>query len=154
VIELYLGTLKSVATSKIDFGGNPQAPPSGRHTGSNALKQVMVLALALALSAPAVSHAAGADRTTMTPVRYDDLDLDNAADAAVLLKRIDHAASEACGASAFSLREYRQAVRNSACHEEGMSRAVATVNAPTVTAIYNSRTVLVATSKAEGPRPY
>lgn len=104
----------------------------------------MVWALAVALAAPVVSYAAGADRTTMSPVRYHDLDLNNPADAARLLKRIDIAASEACGASAFSLREHREAVRSSACHEQGMRRAVVAVNAPTLTALYNSRTVLVA----------
>lgn len=103
--------------------------------------------MALALAMPAVSFAAdAADTTTAVPVRYHGLDLNKSSDAAVLLKRIDDAATEACGAPRFSLREMRQAVRSSACHEQGMARAVAGLNAPTVTALYNNRTVVMATN--------
>jgi len=101
--------------------------------------------MALAFAAPAVSYAGtSAGDTTQVAVRYHDLDLNKSANAAILLKRVDVAAMEACGASPFSLAEYRQAVRRSACYQGATSRVVAALNAPTVTALYNNQAVRLA----------
>lgn len=43
---------------------------------------------------------------------------------------------QACGAFPSSLRDYRLAVRGSRCYTTSVSRAVAALNAPEVTAIY------------------
>jgi len=105
----------------------------------------MVCAVALAFAAPAVSYASNlANNTTQVAVRYHDLDLNKSADAAILLKRVDAAATEACGASPFSAAGYRQAVRRSACHQAATNRVVAALNAPTVTALYSTQAVRLA----------
>ena len=53
-----------------------------------------------------------------------------------MLGRIGDAALEACGASTFSLPEYRAAVRRSDCYRGGVDGAVASLNAPAVTDAY------------------
>lgn len=94
-------------------------------------------ALALALAAPAV--AAPAAPNTEIKVSYSDLDLNNARDARVMLRRLDEAAASACGASPFSLHEYKQAVRRSACYRDGLNQAVAALDAPALTSVYHAR---------------
>lgn len=103
------------------------------------MKHITVCALLLALLTPVVSYAAdSAEDVVAVNVRYGDLDLGKSADAAVMLRRIDAAASQACGASDFSLKEYRLAVGRSSCHQESMSRAVAALNARAVSALYDA----------------
>jgi UrcA family protein len=108
----------------------------------------MFCALALALAAPAASQAASADSSARVsiPVRVSGLDLTQPADAALMIRRLDAAALEACGASKFSLREYRQAVRESACYRDGMNDAVAQLGSPTVNALYRNHPVAVASN--------
>jgi UrcA family protein len=109
------------------------------------LKHLKTYILALALAIPAVGYAADpADNATSVTVRYNDLDLDKSADAAILLQRIDDAAMAACGASSASLRDYRESVRHSACHEASMSRALAALNLPAVNRLYRTQPYTVA----------
>ena len=104
------------------------------------MKTLTACALALALTTPLAAHAASAgDQAPTATVRYSDLNLTRSADAAVMLKRLDRAASSACGVSQFSLREVRVAVRQSDCYRDGMNQAVASLNSPTVTAIFKDR---------------
>lgn len=101
------------------------------------MKYLVACALSLTLLAPAVSYAAEpAQDASVVKVRYNDLDLSKSADAAVMLRRVEAAALEACGAADSSLREYRQAVRGSACYDASMSRAVSALNATAVSALY------------------
>jgi UrcA family protein len=100
------------------------------------MKTPIIIALALAAAAP-VAMPAYADRPTAVEVRYGDLDLNRSTDAAIMLGRLDKAALQACGAFPFSsLREYRLAIRGSRCYANGMRRAVAELNAPAVTSLY------------------
>ena len=103
-------------------------------------QQLWVCALALGLAIPVagLASATSEDHVSVT-VRYHDGGLDRPREAAQMLRRIDSAALEACGAAPGSLREYREAVGKSACHEDGVSRAVADLNISAVTALYNRR---------------
>lgn len=108
----------------------------------------MFCAAALALAIPAAGQAAAArdDQPVSVKVRYGDLNLTQTHDAAVMLRRLDNAALESCGASKFSLREYRAAVRDSACYHDSMNRALADLGSPTVNALYRERPVTVASN--------
>ena len=97
----------------------------------------LMCALALALAAPAASHAtAPADTTSKVDVPYRDIDLSRPRNASIMLWRLDRAAIEACGASDFSWSEYRRVVRNSDCYAASLDRAVAELNAPLVSRLY------------------
>ena len=100
------------------------------------MNKLAVCVLALAATIPAIGHAAPSDDTTSIRVSYSDLDLNRPKDAAVLLGRIQDAALESCGASAFSFRDYREAVRRSACYQSSTARAVAALDTPMVTSLY------------------
>lgn len=112
------------------------------------MKNILICAMAMAFAAPAAGFAATGsdDATTAVQVRYHDLNLSNSHDAAIMLKRLDTAALEVCGASSFSLPDYRDAVRRSSCYEKATSRAVASIAAPTVSALYQNRAVAIATT--------
>lgn len=74
------------------------------------------------------------------PVTYGDLDLASNGGASTMLDRLHHAAMEACGASDFSVKDYRWAVAHSSCVRRGVAEAVAALDAPTVTQLYNQET--------------
>lgn len=100
------------------------------------MKTPVLFALVLAAAAP-LAIPAHADGPTAVAVRFNDLNLDQPTDAAVMLGRLDRAAIQACGASPFaSLRDYRLAIRGSRCYADGMSHAISELNAPALTAIY------------------
>ena len=104
------------------------------------MRQFLICTLAFALAAPVVSQAAVfADDHSAVNVRLRDVDPNQPSGATVVLARLDTAATEACGASSFSLSEYRRVVRNSACHAASLERAVAALNAPLVTELYDRR---------------
>jgi len=104
------------------------------------MRHLLICALALGLAVPVVGQAsATSDDHTRVTVRLHDTDLERPKAAAQVLRRLDSAAMEACGASDFSLREYRLTVEGSACHEAGLGRAVAELNVPAVTALYDKR---------------
>jgi UrcA family protein len=89
---------------------------------------------------------AQSDTAGSVGVRYDDLDLNQSDGAATMLHRLSSAAMEACGASDFSLREYRLSIQDSRCYASRVGRAVAELNAPAVTALYDRDFVGAATS--------
>lgn len=96
--------------------------------------------LLMLLAAPAVAQTpiAGADRVA---IRLDHIDRHPATPAAArrTLSRIDRAVTEACGASGFSLREVKQATRDSACWRETMADAVSQVESPLLQRVYAER---------------
>ncbi|HEY2709617.1 MAG TPA: UrcA family protein [Caulobacteraceae bacterium] len=81
------------------------------------------------------------DGVTKVAVRYGDLDLNSRHGSVVMLNRLHAAALNACGANEFSFADVRRAVGRSACFEQSMTRAVADLDAPLVTQLYNDRTV-------------
>jgi UrcA family protein len=66
-------------------------------------------------------------------VSYADLNLANAADAAILMGRIQTAAREVCGLRHARLIPMEIRVRLDSCAAEATARAVADVNAPLLT---------------------
>ena len=94
-------------------------------------------------SAAAQSESAAArsvfESPTAVAVKYSDLDLSSRRDSVVMLGRLHEAALNACGASEFSVSDYRRAIERSSCFRGSMDRAVAAVGAPTVTHLYNVR---------------
>jgi UrcA family protein len=113
------------------------------------LKKTLVFAAAccvaasLAGSAFAQSEAAAArsiyHESVAVPVTYRDLDLSSQDGASTMLDRLGHAAMDACGASDFSVKDYRWAVAHSACVRNSLDQAVADLDAPTVTRLYQER---------------
>jgi UrcA family protein len=66
-------------------------------------------------------------------VSYADLNLENAADAAILMARIQAAAREVCGVRRASLIPMEIRARLDDCAADATARAVADVNAPLLT---------------------
>ncbi|MCR5878715.1 UrcA family protein [Phenylobacterium sp. J367] len=95
------------------------------------MKSLMIAALALTMAAPAVA----AERSVATA----DLTLSRPADAQRVLRRLDQAALEVCGASVNSVTETRRAARASDCYAQAMDAGVAAVNSPTVSDLYRER---------------
>lgn len=91
---------------------------------------------ALAVAAPA---AAGPTVTTSIVISPAGLDLSTANGAHLMASRLDRAAVRACGASDFSVRDYQQAVRRSACYRDATDQALAALNAPAVSAALHDR---------------
>ncbi|THD52517.1 UrcA family protein [Phenylobacterium sp.] len=105
-----------------------------------ALGCAFALAGAASARAAAVSEADAAREIESLPtqvaIKFGDLDLASQPGSEAMLQRISHAALEACGASGFSLPDYRWAVKNTTCYRGSMDRAVADLAAPTVTQLY------------------
>jgi UrcA family protein len=109
------------------------------------MKLLALGAAIVALSAPLLAQAqpAADDQRTSVAVHYGDIDVNRPDGAAALLNRIGQASLEACGASVFSFREVKEAVRDSECYRNSMQQAVLNVGAPAVTRLYNHRTAQV-----------
>ncbi|MBS0362862.1 MAG: UrcA family protein [Proteobacteria bacterium] len=111
-----------------------------------ALGCAVALTCALSAHAAVVSEADAARDVERQPVRVavriHDLDLSSPAGSAAMLRRISQAAQEACGASSFSFQDYRWATKRSGCYRQSMDRAVADLNAPTVTRLYEQNPVV------------
>jgi len=81
-------------------------------------------------------NAAQADETVVTQrVSFKDLNLDNPEGAAVLYERIRKAAYEVCGHSS----DLSQWHAEKLCFSGAVSRAVAQVNRPMLTSLYNEK---------------
>jgi UrcA family protein len=108
-----------------------------------ALGCTFALAGAVSAHAAAVSEADAAREIENQPVqvaiKFGDLDLASQQGSAAMLQRISHAALEACGASGFSVPDYKWATKNSGCYHSSMDRAVAQLAAPAVTHLYEQR---------------
>ncbi|TCS17320.1 UrcA family protein [Caulobacter sp. BK020] len=83
--------------------------------------------LALAAAPFAVAAPAGVE-TVSIPVSKARLDLDNPRDAKVLMRRIDTAAMQACGADSHSFVELKRVVAASACHRDAVAGAMSQLN--------------------------
>ena len=107
---------------------------------------------ALSARAAVVSEADAARDVERQPVqvavRTHDLDLASLDGSAAMLQRISRAAQEACGASSFSLADYRWATKRSDCYRNSMDRAVADLGAPAVTRLYAEHPALASNATA------
>lgn len=103
------------------------------------MKALLLTGLIVALAAPAAAgvHAAKSDAPTTT-VRHDDLNLNGATGAGVMLGRLQAAAHRVCGATPLP-QELAATSRHRACLTETVDRAVARLNAPLVTARHHGR---------------
>ena len=89
------------------------------------MKTLIAATAALLVLAGAGVAAAAAPETTSVAVRTAKLDLNNPRDAERMMKRIDTAAMEVCGAYRGSLVELKRVVAASACHRDAVANAVA-----------------------------
>src|SRR5271170_6258824 len=96
---------------------------------------VMLAALACLVGSAQVL-AAAPEQTHSVAVRYTDLDLTSSAGAAALYDRIQAAAREVCASD----QDHQLAVLTdmNRCKSGATAHAVATVNAPLLTAIHNA----------------
>ncbi len=95
---------------------------------------VLCLAAAATLSCAIPAHAQISDTVPSVTVKYSDLNIGSQAGAQVLLKRIDAAASTACG-GAPDIRQLDQLASFEACRRPAVARAVAAVDSPMLTAM-------------------
>lgn len=106
------------------------------------MKTALALAAALTAAAAAPALAAPRDPAPMPSVlvTYTDLNLNTAHDAGVMLKRIRHAAAQACSqAPSYVGNDPETIERATACYRQSLARAVAGLNAPKVTEAYTGR---------------
>ncbi len=110
----------------------------------NSMTRIAFLGATLAFSL--VSHAAIATSDSdpdvrQRVVRYTDLNITHAEGAAVLYARIAHAAREVCGpeTSFADLRAVWPSAEFRKCQAEAIARGVETVNAPALTAYYQTK---------------
>ena len=88
----------------------------------------------MAVGGPALAAPPAPGAAPTVSVTYNDLDLSQAKDAAIMLKRIRRAAGEACRESPGTIGTDIDAVtRMDACYRRALARAVAGLNAPRVT---------------------
>jgi UrcA family protein len=80
------------------------------------------------------SHAARGLESTGIRVRYERRELSSPVAARRLLRRIGDAALDACGASSFSLAEFRTATVGSQCWREAVDDAVRRIDNPLLAA--------------------
>ncbi len=107
------------------------------------MKIALICALALAAAAPTLALAApAAEQAPSVVVHFSDLDLSRQHDAQVLLSRIDDAAMESCGATIHTDPAQYAVIRRSACRAETMASAVAQINAPLLSALFDTRHTL------------
>lgn len=97
----------------------------------SSLRFVVASAAVLALAAPAFAQSQPDQRV----VTYGELDLNSAAGADTLIRRIDQASEQVCGAHD-GRTNTRQAMINRVCEVETAENGVADVNHPVVTARY------------------
>jgi len=102
--------------------------------------------LMLSFTAAALLVAAGAAQAGPPPspptvsVAYADLDLANRSDAALMLKRIRHAAADVCTRGpAFVGNDADTIRRIDDCFRQSVARAVAGLNAPLVSRAYAAK---------------
>jgi UrcA family protein len=95
----------------------------------------IVLPFLLAGAASTPGHAAPTGlETTEIRVRYKHQELISPAAARSLLKRIGDAALESCGASSFSLAEFKTAIVVSRCWKDAVDDAVRRIGSPVLSA--------------------
>jgi UrcA family protein len=92
----------------------------------------------VALALAASTGAFAAENAVQVRAATAGLNLSQDQDARVMLRRLDNAATEACGASRFSFPDARRAVQRSECHRSAMTAAVQSLSAPRVTSLYRA----------------
>jgi UrcA family protein len=95
---------------------------------------VLCLAAVAALSCAVPAVAQTSDTAPSVSVKYRDLNIGSPAGARVLLKRIEAAATTACG-GAPDIRELDRWASVEACRRSAVARAVAAVDSPMLTAM-------------------
>ena len=94
----------------------------------------MVLPFLLAGIASVGLAAPAGSETSAIRVRYNRTDLTSTAGARNLLRRIGNAALESCGASSFSLAEFKAATEQSRCWRAAVDNAVRNIGSPVLDA--------------------
>lgn len=87
-----------------------------------------------------VAPAAAETAANARRVSYADLNLHDQADAAILLRRLDRAAQRACG-DHHGRMPLRERVEIRRCAADAVEQAVAALNQPTLTALFNGESV-------------
>jgi UrcA family protein len=105
------------------------------------MKTALLSTLALlSIAGPSFAAPAASDVTPKVAIAYADLDLNQAQDAAVMLKRIRRAAAEACRQGAGHVGNDTDTIlRVDACYRQSVARAVTGLAAPKVTQAYAGR---------------
>src|SRR5687767_5673706 len=104
-------------------------------------RSIKGLLIGLALAGIATGAAAAQPRQVVVNkvvVRYPDLNLQNEAGAATLLGRLSRAAHKVCNDATASPAYIRPRYEGFACRQTAMQNAVAKVDHPVVTAMYQS----------------
>jgi len=108
-------------------------------------KTFSVLMTATLIASSGVARAqpgsSGGEPVPSVTVRYADLDIDRAAGAEILLRRISLAATRVCGGEP-DARAWGPTVAFTACRDATVARAVARVGAPALLARHEARFVL------------
>ena len=120
--------------SRKKSGERPRLPTGDRRRRGPRLNW-MAGSLLLAGIAAAAGHATAGDQTTAIHLRYDRQELNSTVGARRLLHRIGDAALEACGASPFSLTEFKMATEHSRCWRDAVDEAVRRIGSPTLSAV-------------------
>ena len=100
---------------------------------------LIVITCLLAGSASAEQVGAPTAPEGKVRVHYDRKDLTSPVGARRLLVRIGNTALEACGASAFSLPDYKAATLASPCWREAVDDAVSRIGSPVLSEVANER---------------
>lgn len=106
-----------------------------------ALWQLPLIVITCVLAGNASAAQVGAPTAPEGKVRvhYDRKDLTSPVGARRLLVRIGNAALEACGASAFSLPDYKAATLASPCWREAVDDAVSRIGSPVLSEVASER---------------
>jgi UrcA family protein len=102
-----------------------------------ALQLARVILACLLGSVAATASLAAPPRLETTEIRvsYNHSELISASAARGLLRRIRDAALESCGASSFSLAEFKTATESSQCWRDAVDDAVRRIGSPTLSAV-------------------
>jgi UrcA family protein len=111
------------------------------------MKTMIIAALGLASIAGAAyaGDALSSDRTVVR-VGIDPSSVATPRAAENFLGRLSSAAMQACGAFPGSVPDYRWAVKRSACYQQKLDQAVAQVDSPMLSKVYESRGPLTSTN--------
>jgi UrcA family protein len=94
----------------------------------------------LSIAGPTLAAQPAANAPPTVSVAYADLDLNQARDAATMLKRIQRAAADACRqAPGYVGNDTDTILRVDSCYRQALARAVAGLDAPKVTAAFAGR---------------
>jgi UrcA family protein len=103
------------------------------HNTQKPLRTVLAAAAVFAV----LATGARADDVLKVHVKYADLDVATEAGATVLYRRIRNAADQACGKG--EERDLAQVARAQACTDRAIAEAVAAVNVPKLTTLYDTK---------------